>query len=150
MQKHIPQKGFTLVELMVVIAIIGIMAGVVTVNMKGSVDKSKRASALTTASSVLPELVTCADDGGVAPSSPSEDSDDNSNKICCDDESCGSFVSGHSATWPSISSKTGFSYGSTDGALEDGDYVFCLTKSGEDPIKCSLAGNGCDNATSCP
>ncbi len=134
------KKGFTLIELMIVIAIIGILAGVVTVSMKSSVDKSKRASAMTSAASVLPELVTCADDGGVA-SVPTANSD-----ICTG-------VAGHAnADWPNISAKTGWNYGATNGTLAAGNYVFCLTKTGESPafIKCSVAQSDCSDATSCP
>ena len=131
------RRGFTLIELMIVIAIIGILAGVVTVSMKSSVDKSKRASALTSAASVLPELVTCEDDGGTV-SAPSGNT-----RICS--------ASGHeNANWPDITAKTGWAYGSTNGTLALGNYVFCLTKSGENPIKCSMAKNDCDQAVSCP
>lgn len=130
------RNGFTLVELMVVIAIIGIMASVVTVSMKGSVDRSKKASALTTASSVLPELVTCADDGYEA-NTPSGGTQ------ICNCSSCG-----HSANWPDVVSKTGWDYGTgtyaPSGTLANGDYVFYLVKTGEAEIECSLADNGCE------
>lgn len=134
------KQGFTLVELLIVIAIIGILAGVVTVSMNSSVSKSKRASALTTASSVLPELVTCADDDGVATiTAPTA-----STRICCTTSACSAFVSGHDATWPDIATKTGWAYGTPSGTLSAGTYQYTLTKSGETTIICSLAKNGCE------
>jgi prepilin-type N-terminal cleavage/methylation domain-containing protein len=132
------KKGFTLIELLVVIAIIGILASVVMVSSKSAVDKSKRASALTTAASVLPELVTCADDGGFAKNSAPAAG----NPICCTSGTCASLLSGHTATWPNIST-TGWAYGSVSGTLANGDYQYTLTKSGETTITCAMSSNGC-------
>jgi prepilin-type N-terminal cleavage/methylation domain-containing protein len=139
------KNGFTLVELMVVIAIIGIMTGVVTVSMKSSIDKSKKASALTTASSVLPELVTCADDGGHSRSAnPTE-----GELICCKtaaacSDIAANQVSGHTAHWPAIAGKTGWSYEYVSGDANTGNYVFNVTKDGVD-VACSMIDNGCGN-----
>jgi len=40
-EKNLPQKGFTLVELLVVIVILGILAAVVVFAVSGSTDKAK-------------------------------------------------------------------------------------------------------------
>lgn len=135
------RRGFTLIELMIVIAIIGILAGVVTVSMKSSVDKSKRASALTSAASVLPELVTCEDDGGFTSNRTSPTS--GGGVICVTTSGGSTAVSGHDAQWPDIS-QTGWSYSATAGTINSA-YSFTLTKTDgpNSPITCTLASNGC-------
>ena len=132
------RRGFTLVELMIVIAIIGILAGVVLVSSKSAVDKSKKASALTTAASVLPELVTCQDDGGDIDYPAS--STTGGNIICT--------ASGHSITWPDIS-KTGWTYANTTTTVlyaNIGSMTYTINKptgSTDNNIICTFSGNSC-------
>lgn len=66
-------KGFTLVELLVVIAIIGILAAVVLVSLSSQRDKARRASAVQTVKSVMTIAVSCLTEGGnvLAPTSAS-------------------------------------------------------------------------------
>lgn len=141
------KKGFTLVEIMIVIAIIGILAGVVTMSSASSVEKSKRSAAITTMSSLLPELVICADDGGYAKSSAPAAGE----LVCCiAANACSDIpanrVSGHTLTWPAILAKTGYQYGApTAGTtLALGTYTFIATKTGQPNIVCDYAKNSCE------
>ncbi len=136
------KQGFTLVELLIVIAVIGILSSVVLVSSGGSIEKSKRASALTTAASVLPELVACQDDGGVAKSTAPAAG----NPICCTTTACTAAFAGHTnATWPDIAAKTGWIYTAPSGTLALGTYSYGLTKPGQIPvtITCNYATNDC-------
>jgi len=127
------KRGFTLIELLLVIAIIGILASVVTVSLTGAKEKAKRASALTSASSVLTELVTCADDG-FEPNVPAS----GGGNLICNCTNCG-----HSEPWPATFAKTGWAYGAVSGTLAAGTYQYILEKSEQDDIICKLATSDC-------
>lgn len=58
------KSGFTLIELMVAIAIIGILAAVVLVSMKNFGAKARASKALAQASSVVPTIISCWGNGG--------------------------------------------------------------------------------------
>ncbi|KKP89429.1 MAG: fimbrial protein pilin [Candidatus Moranbacteria bacterium GW2011_GWC2_37_73] len=124
------KKAFTLIELMLVIAIIGILAGVVLVSTGSSIDKSKTASAITTLSSVLPEIVTCQDDGAGL------NAYNVASKICND--------ASHSVLWPNVNAKTGYTVTAAAATnAQISTYTFTATKSGQPTITCSYANNSC-------
>lgn len=134
------KRGFTLIELLIVIAIIGILAGVILVSTNSAVEKAKRSSALSTASSLLTEFVMCQDDGGVA-SAPNT-----SNAVCVDSDT-GVAIPGHDVKWPDINTGTNWTYDLADigeaDDITDGTYYFKLTKTGQTTIKCKMDGNTC-------
>lgn len=140
------RQGFTLIELMIVIAIIGILAGVVLVTSNSGVEKSKKASAVTSMSSILPELVTCADDNGKAKNNAAPTGGSAGTTICCTTVDCTVNQPGHVEKWPDILSKTGYAYQKPTGTLAAGDYQFTATKTVNgttDTITCKYSENGC-------
>lgn len=132
------KRGFTLVELLIVIAIIGVLAGVVMINSGSGVEKAKRASALSTMASIMPELVTCQDDGGVAGPVGA------TNPVCYADDTWTTVLAGHSVQWPEIFTKTGWNYGASIGDLASGNFKYIAQKTGQTEIACFYATGDCN------
>ncbi len=133
--KQINGRGFTLVELLMVIAIIGILASIVLVSLGSTREKASRASALSTLSSVMSEMTMCAIDGG------GTDGFVAGHPICTDGS--GTAVAGHTNVWPDIVAKTGWSITAAQSGLIDDTYVFGATKNGQTAISCNVSKNAC-------
>ncbi len=131
------KKGFTLIELLVVIAIIGILASIVLVSLSSARERAYRASALSSVSSVMPEIVTCADDGGFATTGNS------GSPICCATVACAGLLGGHTANWPALPTGWTYSSASTSGSLLSGNFIYGLGKTGQVGILCSQTTNAC-------
>jgi len=126
--KNKNKKGFTLIELLIVIAIIGILASIVLVSLQSAKNKANRASALSTSSSVIPEIVVCIDDGG-------DVSDYNVGSQICS-------ASGHTVLWPGYGN-TGWTNTAAATSPVDNTYTYTVTKAGETDIVCDLSNQTC-------
>jgi len=114
--------GFTLIEIMVTIAIIGILAAVVMVSMSSYAKKARASRALAQASSVIPSMISCWGNGGTVNSS---------GQIC-------SLGSGY-GSWPTLPS--GYSFSGVTGTSSSSFY-FSVTGESQ-TICCNSAMNSC-------
>lgn len=121
------RKGFSLIEVLVVIGIIGILASVVLVSLSAAREKAKRASALASAKSIMAEIQTCFDDEGDVSAYNSLDD------ICN--------IVGHTAKWPDISD-TGWTINANAQSPLDETYTYSITR-GSEMITCSLSSGAC-------
>ncbi len=141
-KKH--QKGFTLVELLIVIAIIGILAGIVIVSMGNVRDRARKSSLQSTLSSITTIAALCVNDGGniLDPAAANGGGD------ICDDTSI------TNETWPDLNNIQGIPAGTfvyTTGDI-DNDTIAAGVDSdssgtldaGESGVICSIERTNCN------
>jgi prepilin-type N-terminal cleavage/methylation domain-containing protein len=135
-------KGFTLVELLVVIAIIGILSSVVFASLNSARGKARTASVQSTLRSVMPELQTCADDGGYGYTAGAIAG---GTTFACQNAATGNATkAGHTITWPTLPTggSPAWTYGTPTGSLAGNDYTYTAT--GEDhTVTCLFSTGAC-------
>lgn len=94
------KKGFTLVELLVVVSIIGILAGIVLVSLNSGRERTRKASLQSTLSSIITVANMCINENGTinAPTSVT----DGDGAICS--------LADFTETWPALTHITGVAY----------------------------------------
>ncbi len=126
--------GFTLVELLVVIAVIAILAGAIMVSISGQKETAIQAKTLSELSATIQPMLMCWSDEGTV-SSPSGSG---GGSICI----AGGVEDSDYGTWPDLS--TGLSYEVTS-PFENGDWAFWVTSpESQVIICCSSAKSKCE------
>lgn len=115
------KKGFTLIEILIIVAIIGILATAILVSMQQSKKNARINGVKTSLRTVLPAIISCKDGGGTVnvpiPSVVDKD-------VC-------NPVSTFAAKWPALS--YGYSYG--DGVYNSADCKFKINTGDDDPLE---------------
>jgi prepilin-type N-terminal cleavage/methylation domain-containing protein len=123
------KKGFTLIEILVAIAIVGILASVVLVSMMSYRAKARSAKMLASLSSAVPSMVSCWGNSGTV-ASPSSGAD------ICD-------LSSGYGKWPSLAGDlSSYSYGG-DVSNKNSWYVSAASGTDDRKICCNSAMNSC-------
>ncbi|MFH0929655.1 MAG: type II secretion system protein [Candidatus Moraniibacteriota bacterium] len=125
--KNNNKTGFTLIEVMVAIAIIGILAAVVTVSMSSYGKKARASKAMAQASSAIPSMVSCAGNIG-------------NSAVRFSGYICGSSNQGY-GSWPVFPS--GYSVNASDWTSSSNWYFRVYSSADSQTICCNSAMNSC-------
>jgi len=132
MKMKINKKGFTLVELLVVVSIIGILAGIVLVSLNSGRERTRRASLQSTLSSIITVANMCVNDSGTitAPDSATL----GGGPICA------GVSNDITETWPGLTHITGVTYQ----YLTTDQTTITAGINGEPPVvTCTVATSSC-------
>jgi prepilin-type N-terminal cleavage/methylation domain-containing protein len=124
------RKAFTLIEILVAIAIIAILAAIILVSMSTYGKKARASRAMAQASSVIPAMVSCAGNGGT----PAFSGD-----IC-------SLGSGY-GSWPAFPDD--YSVNASDWTSASSWYFSVHSDDDSQTICCDSAMNSCGQPSSC-
>jgi prepilin-type N-terminal cleavage/methylation domain-containing protein len=127
------KTGFTLIEIMVAIAIVGILAAIILVSMQSFGKKARASRALAQASSVIPAMVSCAGNYG-------NDKVQFSGDICSESSSYGSWP-----TWPS----SDYGVDGSNWTSSSNWYFKVKVESDMNAICCNSTMNSCGQPSSC-
>ncbi|MFO7807337.1 MAG: type II secretion system protein [Candidatus Moraniibacteriota bacterium] len=127
--RNIKNEGFTLIEMIIAVAVLAIVSGAILVSISGQKEKAESNRILTEASATVQPIMMCLSDGG----SVNSPNSNGGNNICN--------ISPEYGQWPETSSSD-FSYGSSSFPA-GGDWSFEVSDGNYD-INCSNDLNGCE------
>ena len=133
------KSGFTLIEIMVAIAIVGIMSAVVLVSMKSFGAKARSAKALAQLSSALPGMISCWGNNYVVKNPAS------GGAICKLPGMGGADIASY-GNWPSLSGDfVNYSYTAQDVSSSSGWFFYAQSDSSHDNLRicCNDAMKSC-------